>query len=124
LTSADRGSTRRSEKNGNWLDGGKSYGACVPANQPVIQFWSFTLYDNVTCGSVVTDQGAADLSLRQSLVEKAAGSVDLCIGPSKPALARDLSEDDPRQGLVPVLPLLWAGSTPTFDKSWQLNYSR
>jgi hypothetical protein len=36
------------DKDGNWLDGGKTYRMRVPANPPVVQFWSFTLYDNTT----------------------------------------------------------------------------
>jgi hypothetical protein len=31
------------DKDGNWLDGGKTYRVRVPANPPVLQFWSFTL---------------------------------------------------------------------------------
>jgi hypothetical protein len=55
------------DKDGNWLEGGKTYHVRVPANPPVVQFWSFTLYDNVTRGPVITDQGAADMSSRQKL---------------------------------------------------------
>jgi hypothetical protein len=39
------------DKNGAWLDGGKQYIFRVPANPPVKQFWSITLYDNTTTQS-------------------------------------------------------------------------
>src|SRR5262249_32936906 len=41
------------DKDGNWLDGGKSYHLRVLPNAPVKQFWSFTLYDNQTRGPVM-----------------------------------------------------------------------
>jgi hypothetical protein len=76
------------DKDGNPLEGGKSYRMRVPANPPVVQFWSFTLYDNVTRGPVVTDLGAADMSSRQKLAANNDGSVDLYFGPTKPPQAR------------------------------------
>jgi hypothetical protein len=70
------------DKDGNWLDGGKTYRMRVPADPPVVQFWSFTLYDNVTRGPLLTPQGAADISARMpSLVTNPDGSVDLYFGP-------------------------------------------
>src|SRR5215212_2734938 len=36
------------DKDGNWLDGSKNYKLHVPANPPAEQFWSVTVYDNLT----------------------------------------------------------------------------
>ena len=44
------------DKAGDWLDGGQTYRMRIPANPPVGQFWSVTLYDNVTRGPVITDR--------------------------------------------------------------------
>src|SRR5262249_22670134 len=77
------------DQTGGWLDGGKTYRLRVPATPPVVQFWSFTLYDNVTRGPLVTDQGAADLSSRQNIVANPDGSVDVYLGPTKPAQAQN-----------------------------------
>lgn len=77
------------DKNGDWLDGGKVYHLHVPANPPVKQFWSITLYDNATRGAVITDQGAADLSSRKDLLKNADGSVDIYFGPTKPEEANE-----------------------------------
>jgi Protein of unknown function (DUF1214) len=55
----------------------------VPANPPVVRFWSFTLYGNITRGPVVTDQGAAAVSSRQNLAANTDGSVDLYFGPAE-----------------------------------------
>jgi hypothetical protein len=108
------------DKNGQWLDGGKSYRMRVPANAPVVQFWSFTLYDNVTRGPVVTDQGAADASSRQNLAANADGSVDLYFGPTKPAQAQNWVKTIAGRGWFPYF-RFYGPKEAYFDKSWQLN---
>jgi hypothetical protein len=108
------------DKDGNWLDGGKTYRIRVPANPPVIQFWSFTLYDNVTRGPVITDQGAADKSSREDLVANADGSVDLYFGPTKPAQAQNWIKTIPGKGWFSYF-RLYGPKEAYFDKSWQLN---
>jgi hypothetical protein len=108
------------DKSGNWLDGGKSYRMRVPANAPVIQFWSFTLYDNVTRGPVVTDQGAADMSSRQNLTANADGSIDLYFGPTKPAQAQNWVKSIPGKGWFSYF-RFYGPKEAYFDKSWQLN---
>jgi hypothetical protein len=108
------------DRDGNWLDGGKTYRVRVPPNPPVVQFWSFTLYDNTTRGPVVTDQGAADLSSRQSLVANADGSVDLYFGPTRPAQARNWVKTIPGRGWFPYF-RFYGPKEAYFDKTWQLN---
>jgi hypothetical protein len=108
------------DKDGNWLDGGKIYRMRVPANVPVIQFWSITLYDNTTRGPVVTDQGAADASSRRDLKANADGSVDLYFGPTKPAQAQNWVKTIPGKGWFPYF-RFYGPKEAYFDKSWQLN---
>ena len=108
------------DKDGNWLDGGKTYRMRVPANPPVVQFWSFTLYDNTTRGPVVTDQGAADLSSRQQLAANDDGSVDLYFGPAKPAQAQNWVKTIPGKGWFPYF-RFYGPKESYFDKTWQLN---
>ena len=108
------------DKDGNWLDGSKTYRFRVPANPPVMQFWSFTLYDNVTRGPVVTDQGAADMSSRQELEANPDGSVDLYFGPTKPAQAKNWVKTIPGRGWFPYF-RFYGPKEAYFDKSWQLN---
>lgn len=38
------------DSQGHWLDGGRTYRLRVPADPPVKQFWSITLYDNISRG--------------------------------------------------------------------------
>lgn len=108
------------DKNGHWLDGGKSYRLRVPANPPVKQFWSVTLYDNATRGPVITDQGAADLSSRPKLEVNADGTVDLYFGPTKPADANtNWIKTNADRGWFPCF-RLYGPTEACFDKSWQL----
>ena len=85
-----------------------------------MQFWSFTLYDNVTRGPVVTDQGAADMSSRQELEANPDGSVDLYFGPTKPAQAKNWVKTIPGRGWFPYF-RFYGPKEAYFDKSWQLN---
>lgn len=110
------------DKSGNYLDGGKTYRMHVDANPPVKQFWSITLYDNVTRGPVVTDQGAADMSSRKpNLAKNADGSVDVFFGPTKSAAgAANWIKTNPGKGWFPYF-RFYAPTEAYFDKSWQLN---
>jgi hypothetical protein len=109
------------DKDGNWLDGGKTYRMRVEPNPPVKQFWSITLYDNVTRGPLVTDQGAADLSSRKpDLVKNADGSVDVYFGPERPANAPNWIKTTPGKGWFPYF-RFYGATEAYFDKNWQLN---
>jgi len=106
---------------GNWLDGGKCYRMHVEADAPVRQFWSITLYDNVTRGPLVTPQGAADMSSRRpDLVSNTDGSVDVFFGPARPAGATNWVQTLPGKGWFPYF-RFYAATEAYFDKSWQLN---
>ncbi len=106
---------------GNWLDGGKCYRMRVDANAPVRQFWSITLYDNVTRGLLLTPQGAADMSSRRpDLVTNADGSVDIVMGPTRPAGAANWIQTLPGKGWFTYF-RFYAATEAYFDKSWQLN---
>lgn len=105
---------------GAWLDGGESYRLRVPPNAPVEQFWSVTLYDNLTRRPLLSPQGAADISSRkEGLDRNGDGSVDLYFGPAKPPgsnLQCQLRANGSGQGLVHVLPALWPDRGPYFNK--------
>ena len=106
---------------GNWLDGGKTYRMRVEPNPPVRQFWSVTLYDNLTRGPVITAAGSADLSSRKpDLVTNADGSVDVYFGPTRPEGATNFIETNPGQGWFPYF-RFYGPTEAYFDKTWQLN---
>ena len=106
---------------GEWLDGGRSYRMRVPAGAPVKQFWSITLYDNLSRGPLITGQGAADLSSRKpDLVTNADGSVDVIFGPVKPAGATNWIQTTPGKGWFAYF-RFYGPTEAYFAKTWQLN---
>ena len=92
---------------GQWLDGGRSYRMRVPANAPVKQFWSITLYDNLSRSLLITPQGAD-------------GSVDVDFGPIRPAGAKNWIQTTPGKGWFAYF-RFYAPTEPYFAKTWQLN---
>jgi hypothetical protein len=74
------------DKNGTYLDGGKTYKLSIPQPVPQKLFWSVTVYDAETRSMIQTPQDKAAL---RSLVElkdmPQAGVADLYFGPKAPA---------------------------------------
>ncbi|MCK4206847.1 DUF1254 domain-containing protein [Brucella pituitosa] len=109
------------DKDGVWLDGGKSYRLHVPADAPAKLFWSLTVYDTETRAFFDnTPEGIVDRSSRADLKKNADGSVDLFMGPEKPA--------GHEKNWIPTIPgkawfalFRFYGPTETyFDQSWKL----
>ena len=93
----------------------------MPPNAPVKQFWSFTLYDNLTRGPLLSPQGAADIASRKDgLAKNSDGSVDLYFAPSRPAGSNaNLVQTVPGKGWFTYFRPY--GPTETyFNKQWAL----
>lgn len=106
--------------NGQWLDGGKNYRLHVPANVPVKDFWSVTVYDNLTRSMVQTDTNKAALSSYDTLAKNPDGSIDLYFGPAAPSTqAGNWIKTASGKGWFAYF--RWYGPTQAFfDKSWAL----
>ena len=108
------------DSEGRWLDGAKTYKLHVPPDAPVVQFWSFTVYDNETRCFVDTGINP-DRSSRDNIVKNADGSVDLYFGPEAPA-------GKPESNWIKTVPgkgwftyfRLYGPTQPYFDRSWVL----
>jgi hypothetical protein len=72
------------DKDGDWLDGAKTYRLHVPPNAPVAQFWSLTVYDVNTRSLLQNKDQISDRSSRMDLLKNADGSVDVYVGPTAP----------------------------------------
>jgi hypothetical protein len=108
------------DKDGDWLVGDTSYRLHVPPNVPAKQFWSITLYDNVTRGPAITDQGASDLSSRKpDLVTNSDGSVDVYIGPTQPEGQKNWIKTTLGKGWFPYF-RFYAPTEAYFNKTWSL----
>jgi hypothetical protein len=72
------------DKNGNALDGSKTYKIHLPPNVPAKDFWSFTLYDNQTRSMLQTDQRFPGVDNLGDVKANADGSYDIYFGPKAP----------------------------------------
>lgn len=108
------------DSDGEWLDGGKNYKLTIPANAPVKQFWSVTVYDNDDRCLIDTGE-LPDKSSRMDLEFNKNGSVDLYFGPALPAGApkANWTKTIPGEGWFTYF-RFYAPTQPYFDKTWQL----
>jgi hypothetical protein len=73
------------DKDGNALDGSKTYKIHLPPNVPAKDFWSFTLYDNQTRAMLQTDQRFPGLdNNKEGLKQNSDGSYDIYFSPKSP----------------------------------------
>jgi hypothetical protein len=70
---------------GKPLDGGGSYRLHVPANVPVTEFWSITIYSLKTSSFFLNSTRLTLSSLDKELRKNTDGSVDIYVGPKPPA---------------------------------------
>src|SRR5262245_19609473 len=73
------------DKDGDWLDGGKSYRLLIAPDPPMQQFWAVSVYDIDTRTYVRNETQKAEVSSKSTELQKNAdGSVDLYFGPKAP----------------------------------------
>jgi hypothetical protein len=108
------------DKQGQALDGAKTYRLNVPANAPVRQYWSATLYDRHTHALIREMSHAGRSSQSPGLLVNADGSVDLYFGPKAPAgKESNWTPTDPRAEFE-ILFRFYGPLPSLFDKSWVL----
>ncbi len=108
------------DRNGDYLDGGKTYKLTIPANVPAKDFWSVVIYDPQTRSELQTGQPfPSKNSKRDNLVRNPDGSVDLCFGPkAPPGKEANWIQTVPRKGWFVIL-RLYGPLDPWFDKTWR-----
>jgi hypothetical protein len=108
------------DKDGAYLDGGKTYKLSVPQPVPQKLFWSVTVYDPKTRSMIQTDQKKAALRSLVELKDVAkTGSTDLYFGPNAPAAKEgQWIKTNPGQGWF-VYFRLFGPEGPAFDGSWK-----
>ncbi|MGO7636658.1 DUF1254 domain-containing protein [Rhizobium leguminosarum] len=108
----------------NYFDGAKTYKVTLPKDIPEANFWSFTLYDNMTRSMLDTPQGyprAGSQSFPSPAAEAAAdGSTTVYFGPTQPdGVARgNWIQTDPKKGWFTLL-RLYSPLEPFFTKEWR-----
>ncbi len=108
------------DRNGAYLDGGKTYRLNIPADPPAKDFWSVVAYDPQTRSELQTGQPyPSKNSEKDPLVANDDGSVDLYFGPSAPAgTDANWIQTVPGKGWF-ILLRLYGPLEPWFDQTWR-----
>lgn len=108
------------DKDGDALDGGKTYRLNVPPNAPVEQYWSVTAYDRKTHALIKGMPRASRSSQISELQKNNDGSIDIFIGPRAPAgrEANWLPTDPNRE--FELMARFYAPKKEFFEKKWIL----
>jgi hypothetical protein len=108
------------DKDGNYLDGSKTYKLNIPKDAPAKDFWSVVVYDPQTRSELQTSQTfPSKNNERDKLAVNKDGSVDLYFGPKAPkGKESNWVETVPEKGWF-VLLRLYGPLEPWFDKTWK-----
>jgi hypothetical protein len=108
----------------NYFDGSKTYKVTLPKGIPQENFWSLTVYDNMTRSMLDTPQRyprAGSQSYPSPAAEPSAdGSTTVYFGPNQPnGVARgNWIQTDPKKGWFTIL-RLYSPTEPFFTKAWR-----
>ncbi|HEX7157489.1 MAG TPA: DUF1254 domain-containing protein [Edaphobacter sp.] len=108
------------DKDGHNFEGGSTYRLNIPANAPVTQYWSATVYDRDTHALVRNMQWASRSSQTPGLQKNADGSVDVYFGLKAPSGKESNWVPSSADGRFEVLFRLYGPQKPLFDKTWKL----
>jgi hypothetical protein len=107
------------DKAGQPLDGTKNYQLTVPANAPVKQYWSVTLYDRDTHALIKDTSHGSRGSNVPDLQKNADGSVTVYLGPSAPS-GKDSNWVPTNGRPFEMLFRLYGPEKSFFEKTWKL----
>ena len=109
------------DKDGEALDGGKSYRLHVPPNVPVELYWSVTVYDRKTHALVKNMERASRASNAAEVQTNSDGSTDIFFGPKAPeGKESNWVPTDPQRGFE-LLFRLYSPTQALFEKKvWTL----
>ena len=107
---------------GNHLDGNAHYRLNVPANAPVTQYWSMTVYNRATHSFIRNAKWVGRSSQTPGLKKNPDGSAEIFFGPSAPAGGESNWVPTDPQGRFEVLARFYGPQKALFDKTtWKLS---
>lgn len=107
------------DRNGQPLDAKQTYQLTVPANAPVEQYWSATVYDAETHALIRNTSHGSRASNAPDVKANADGSVTLYFGPNAPD-GKDSNWVPTNGRPFEVLFRLYGPQKSFFDKAWKL----
>jgi hypothetical protein len=108
------------DKDGRLLDGGTTYRLTVPADAPVRQYWSATVYDRATHAPIRNARWPSRSSQTPGLQKDADGPVDVYFGPEAPPGKESNWIPTSADGGFEVLFRFYGPEKPLFEKTWRL----
>jgi hypothetical protein len=108
------------DKEGEPFDGGSSYRLTVPADAPVQQYWSATVYDRATHGLIREMKWSSRSSQTPGLEKNGDGSAEISFGPQAPPGKDSNWVPTKPGGKFEVLFRFYGPTKPLFDKTWKL----
>jgi hypothetical protein len=108
------------DQDGGLLDGSTRYRLTVPANPPVNQYWSATVYDRATHAPIRNARWPSRSSQTPGLQANGDGSVDIYFGPEAPAGKESNWVPTSADGGFEVLFRFYGPEKPLLEKTWRL----
>src|SRR5215510_903371 len=108
------------DKDGNRLNGAKTYRLHVPPNPPVRLYWSATVYDRATHALIRDMKSPSRSSKTPGLQKNDDGSCDLYFGPRPPAGKQSNWVPTDASGKFEVVFRLYGPEMAFFEKKWTL----
>ena len=108
------------DKDGNRLNGAKTYRLHVPPNPPVRLYWSATVYDRATHALIRDMKSPSRSSKTPGLQKNDDGSCDLYFGPRAPAGKQSNWVPTDASGKFEVVFRLYGPEMAFFEKKWTL----
>ncbi len=108
------------DNNGKPLDGKKSYRVHVPADVPITQYWSMTVYNRDTHTFIRNARWLGRSSQTLGLKKNMDGSVDIFFGPNVPPNGESNWIPTDPNGSFEVLARFYGPKKALFDKTWKM----
>jgi hypothetical protein len=109
------------DSDGRPLEGKTSYRVHVPANAPVTQYWSMTVYDRATHAFIRNARWVGRSSQTPGLQKNADGSADIYFGASAPPGKESNWVPTDSKGGFEVLARFYGPQKALFEKTWKLS---
>jgi hypothetical protein len=108
------------DKSGRFFNGANTYRLTVPANAPVKQYWSATVYDRATHTLIRNLPWSSRSSQTPHLQKNSDGSVDIYFGAKQPTGKESNWIPTSAAGEFEILFRLYGPEKALFEKTWRL----